>query len=191
MLSFRFRLLRVFKKVFNKHLIRDDYRRHEDLVTFVTITWELIVKGVRPILEVFVTIHEGACEQEVQAPEVVESKDWTCCSHKPEKFVTTQPDRSALIPIRIRHFNNVVHFACYTHCYVTWCPWRRELSPHNACPSSRDAVLVMRYLTPSISPWLNPVKIILPRWKIFTIYVVMVIRYSNYYLFLWFNKYIE
>ena len=62
------------------------------------------------------------------------------CSHKPGCIVTTNPDRSVLITIITWHFQfrpvNVSilhlkyeyrarresHFACYSHCYVTWCP---------------------------------------------------------------------
>ena len=52
------------------------------------------------------------------------------------------------------------HFACYSHCYVTW----RPLATGNCCltmPSSRDAVLVTRYLEAFISKCLNAIKIIL------------------------------
>ena len=67
--------------------------------------------------------------------------DMTYCSHN--------PDRSVLIASITWHFEfhpvNVSilrlkyeccawsesRFACYSHCDVTWCPWPRELSPHN------------------------------------------------------------
>ena len=105
-------------------------------------------------------------------------RDLTYCSHKPECIVTTNPDRSVLIiiitwhfwfypmDVRIPHLNDdhrgrsESHFACYSHCYITWHP----LATGNCCltmPSSRDAVLVTRYLEPFISKCLNAVKIIL------------------------------
>ena len=68
--------------------------------------------------------------------------------------------------VRIPHLNDdhrgrsESHFACYSHCYVTWHP----LATGNCCltmPSSRDAVLVTRYLEPFISKCLNAVKVIL------------------------------
>ena len=68
--------------------------------------------------------------------------------------------------VRISHLNDdhrgrsESHFACYSHCDVTW----RPLATGNCCltmPSSRDAVLVTRYLEPFISKCLNAVKIIL------------------------------
>ena len=67
--------------------------------------------------------------------------------------------------VRIPHLNDdhrgrsESHFACYSHCYVT----RRPLATGNCCltmPSSRDAVLVTRYLEPFISKCLNAIKIL-------------------------------
>ena len=71
--------------------------------------------------------------------------------------------------VRIPHLNDdhrgrsVSHFAYYSHCYVTW----RPLATGYCCltmPSSRDAVLVTRYLEPFISKCLNAVKIILTQY---------------------------
>ena len=58
-------------------------------------------------------------------------------------------------------------FACYSHCYVTWCPLTTGIvtSQH---PSSRDAALVTLYLTALISTCLNVLKIILPQQNVFT-----------------------
>ena len=73
-------------------------------------------------------------------PEGVTPRDLTYCLHKPECIVTTNPDRSVLIPIITWHFQfrpvnvSILHlkydcrawsesrFACYSHCYVTWYP---------------------------------------------------------------------
>ena len=42
------------------------------------------------------------------------------------------------------------HFVFLPHCYVTWCTLMTGIVT-SQCPSSRDAVLVMCYLTPLIS----------------------------------------
>ena len=53
-------------------------------------------------------------------------------------------------------------------------PLLRHVVPLNdgnfrlTCPSLRDATIVMRYLTPWISARLNPLKIILPQYNMFT-----------------------
>ena len=105
-------------------------------------------------------------------PEGVSPMDLTYCSHKPKCIVTTNPDRSVLITIITWHFQfhpvnvSILHlkddyrarsesrFACYAHCYVTWCPLTTGIVA-SQCPSARDAVLVMRYLTPFTSACLN------------------------------------
>ena len=99
-------------------------------------------------------------------------QEGTYCSHKPECIVATNPDRSVLITIMTRQFQScpmnvsILHlkyqylarsesrFACYSHCYVTWCPLTTGVVA-SQFPSSRDAVLVTCYLTPFISPCLN------------------------------------
>ena len=101
--------------------------------------------------------------------------DWTYSSHKPECIVTTNPDRSVLIMIERWHFPDHLvtisnihlkheydarsksRFACYLHCYVTWCPWTTGIVA-SQCPSSRGAALVTRYLIHLISACLNPLK---------------------------------
>ena len=105
-------------------------------------------------------------------------RDLTYYSHKPECIVTTNPDRSVLITIITWHFQlHIVNvsilqlkyeygarsesrFACYSHCYITWCPLTTGIVDPQ-CPSARDAVLVSRYLTPLISACLKPLKRIL------------------------------
>ena len=137
-----------------------------------------IFKGLRPVLEGFVvTMHEGACEIGSQIPRAL---DLTYCSHKPECIVTTNPDRSVLITIITWHFHfrpmnvSILHlkddcrarsesrFACYSHCYVTWCPLATGIVA-SQCPSARDAVLVTRYLTSLISTCLNSFLRFLPQ----------------------------
>ena len=129
-----------------------------------------LFKGLRPVLEGFVVpMHEG-----------VSPRDLTYCSHKPECIGTTNPDRSVLIPIITWHFQfrpvnvSILHlkyeycarsesrFACYPHCYVMWCPLTTGIVA-SQFPSSRDAALVTRYLTPFISAYLNLLKRFLPR----------------------------
>ena len=113
-------------------------------------------------------------------PEGVSPRDLTYCSHKPESIVTTNPDRSVLIPIITWHFQfrpvnvSILHlkydcrarsesrFACYSHCNVTWYPFATGIVA-SQCPSARDAVLVTRYLTPFISVCLNSVLRFLPQ----------------------------
>ena len=145
-----------------------------------------VVKGLRPVLEGFVvTMHEGACETGSQIPRALALGIWRNCSHKPECIVTTNPDRSVLIPIITWHFQfrpvnvSILHlkydcrarsesrFACYSHCYVTWYPLTTGIVA-SQCPSARDAVLVTRYLTPFISVCLNSFSRFLPQWNIFT-----------------------
>ena len=80
----------------------------------------------------------------------------TYCSHKPEYTVTTNHDRSVLITIISWHFQfhrvnvSVIHskygygarsesrFACYSHCYFTWCPLMTGIVA-SQCPSRRCA----------------------------------------------------
>ena len=113
-------------------------------------------------------------------PEGVSPRDLTYCSHKPECIGATNPDRSVLIPTITWHFQfrpvnvSILHlkyeyrarsesrFACYPHCYVTWCPLTTGIVA-SQFPSSRDAALVTRYLTPFISACLNSLKRFLPR----------------------------
>ena len=94
-------------------------------------------------------------------PEGVSPRDLTYCSHKPECIATTNRDRSVLITIITWHFQfrpvnvSILHlkddyharsesrFACYAHCYVTWCPLTTGIVA-SQCPSARDAVLVTR-----------------------------------------------
>ena len=52
-------------------------------------------------------------------------------------------------------------FACYSHCYVTRCHLTTGIVT-SQYPSSRDAALVTRYLTPLISACLNAVRTTLP-----------------------------
>ena len=133
-------------------------------------------KGLRPVLEVFVvTIHEGRVRNRKSNPEGVSPRDMTYCSHKPEWMVTTNPNRSVLITIITWHFQfypvnfSILHlnyehrarsesrFACYSHCYVTWCPLTTGIVA-SQFPPSRDAALVTRYLRPFISASLNSLK---------------------------------
>ena len=117
--------------------------------------------------------------------EGVNPRDLTYCSHKPECIVTTNPDRSVLITIITWHFQfcpvNVSilylkyeyraqsesRFACYSHFYVTWSPLTTGIFA-SQFPSSRDAALVTRYLTPFISACINSLKRFLPQWNMFT-----------------------
>ena len=105
-------------------------------------------------------------------PEGVSPRDLTSCWHKPECIVTTNPSRSVLITIITWHFQfrpmnvSILHlkddyrarsesrFACYAHCYVTWCPLTTGIVA-SQWPSARDAVLVTRYPTPFTSACLN------------------------------------
>ena len=48
-------------------------------------------------------------------------------------------------------------FLCYSHCYVKWCPLPTGIVA-SQCLSARDAALLTRYLTPSISACLKPLK---------------------------------
>ena len=94
-------------------------------------------------------------------PEGVSPRDLMYCSHKPECMVTTNPDSSVSISIITWHFQfhpvnvSILHlkyeyrawsesrFACYSHCYVTWCPLTTGIVA-SQFPSSRDAALVKR-----------------------------------------------
>ena len=135
-------------------------------------------KGLRPVLE-------GRVRNRKSNPKGVSPRDLTYCSHKPECIVTTNPDRSVLITIITWHFQfrpvNVSilylkddyrarsesRFACYSHCYVTWCPLTTGIVA-SQCPSARDAVLETRYITPFISTCLNSFLRFLPQENIFT-----------------------
>ena len=107
-------------------------------------------------------------------------RDLTYCSHKPECIVTTNPDTSVLITIITWHFQfrpvnvSILHlkddyrarsesrFACYAHCYVTWWPLTTGIVASQG-PSTTDAVLVTRYLTPFTSACLNSFLRFLPQ----------------------------
>ena len=125
-------------------------------------------KGLRPVLEGFVvTMREGACKTGSQIPRALARWILTYCSYKPECIVTTNPDRSVLIAIITWHFQfcpvnvSILHFtyeyrarieglfACYSHCYVTCCPLATGIVA-SQFPSSRDDVVVTRYLKPFI-----------------------------------------
>ena len=113
-------------------------------------------------------------------PEGVSPRDLTYCSHKPECIVTTNLDRSVLIRIITWHLQfrpvnvSILHlkddyrarsegrFACYSHCYVTWCPLMTGIVA-SQCPSAWDAVLVTRYLMHFISACLNSFVRFLPK----------------------------
>ena len=142
----------------------------EIIYIYIYIYIYTLFKGLRPVLEGFVvTMHEGACETGSQTG-----------NRKPECIVTTNPDRSVLIPIITWHFQfrpmnvSILHlkydcrarsesrFACYSHCYVTWYPLTTGIVA-SQCPSARDAVLVTRYLTPFISVCLNSFLRFLPQ----------------------------
>ena len=116
----------------------------------------IIFKGLRPVLEGFVvTMHESTCETRSQIPTAL------AFGHKPECMVTTNPNRSVLITIITWHFQfhpvivsiphlkyeyrarSESHFACYSHCYVTWCPIMTGIVA-SQFPLSRDAALVTR-----------------------------------------------
>ena len=118
-------------------------------------------------------------------PEGVIPRDMTYCSHKPVCMMTTNSDWSVLITIITSHFQ--VHpvnasilclkyeycarsesrFACYSHCYVTWCPLTTGIVT-SQFPPSRDAALVTRYFLPFISACFNSLKRFLPQQNIFT-----------------------
>ena len=105
--------------------------------------------------------------------------------NKPECMVTTNPDRSVLITFITCHFEfhavnvSILHlkyeyrarsesrFACYPHCYVTWCPLMTGIVA-SQFPSSRDAALMTCFLRPFISACLNSWKRFLLKQNIFT-----------------------
>ena len=99
-----------------------------------------IYKGFRPVLRGGCCHNaQGCVRNRTSNPEDDKSRDLTYCSHKPEWFVTANPERSVLITIITWnlqfHLVNVYilhwkykygprsesRFACYPHCYVTWC----------------------------------------------------------------------
>ena len=87
---------------------------------------------------------------------------WLPVSHAPSCIVTTNPDRSVLITIITWHFQfrpvNVSifhlkydyrarsesHFACYSHCYVTWYPLTTGIVIFQIWRSSRHSRLPHR-----------------------------------------------
>ena len=112
---------------------------NEDLQTPGS-TLSLLLKGLRPVLEVCCHNKRGRIRNRKTNPEGVSPRDLTYCSHNPECIVTTNPYRSVLITIITWHFQflpanaSILHlkyecrarndkrFACYSHCYVTCCP---------------------------------------------------------------------
>ena len=84
------------------------------------------------------------------------------------RIVTTNPDRSVLIPIITWHFSfqsvnvdilnlnfeygtrNESRFACYSHCYVTWCPLTKGRCARDALPQAFD-IGVFKYVNNSIT----------------------------------------
>ena len=110
-------------------------------------------------------MYEGACETGSQIPRALAPGIWHTV--RTECIVTTNPDRSVLITIITWHFQfrpmnvNTLHLkyecrarsesrvACYSHCYVTLCPLTTG-TVASQFPSSRDAALVTRYLTPHV-----------------------------------------
>ena len=56
------------------------------------------------------------------------------------------------------------HFACYSHCYITWCPLTTGIVA-SQFPSSRDAALVTCYITPFMSACLDLLKRFLPQYS--------------------------
>ena len=77
------------------------------------LLWCRQFKGLRPVLEVFVTMHKSAGETGSQM---------TYCSHKPECIVTTSPDRSVVIAILTWHFQfrSINFFILSTGCNVAF-----------------------------------------------------------------------
>ena len=113
-----------------------------------------------PLSRFVVTVHEGACEQEVRS---------RGCSHIPECMVTAHTHRSVIITIVTCHFpfylvnfttkceygvQRESRFACFSHYCVTWCLLTTGIVD-SQCSSSKDAVLVTRQPTPLISACLN------------------------------------
>ena len=142
-------------------------------------------KGLRPVLGgggggCCCHNARGRVRNRKSNPEGVSPRDLTYCSHKPECIVTTNPDGSVLITIITWHLQfrpvnvSILHlkddyrarsesrFACYSHCYVTWCPLTTGIVA-SQCPSARGAVLVRRYLMHFISACLNSFLRFLPQ----------------------------
>ena len=117
-------------------------------------------------------------------PEADRPRYLTYCSHKPDCIGTTKPDRSVLITIIKWHFQFHSVNVCNLHVKgtyvleardvthappivnITWCPLTGIVA--SRYPSSRNAVLVRRCLTPLLSACLNMVKATLPQQNIFT-----------------------
>ena len=158
------------------------YKMHEIYIFIfpqINSAWEGF-KGLRPVLEGFCCHNAWGCVRNRKSnPEADRPRDLTYCSHKPECIVTASPDRLVLITVITWHFQfhimnvSILHlryeygarskscFACYSLCYVMWCPLAMGIVI-SQCPLARDAALVTRYLTPLISVSLKPLKIILP-----------------------------
>ena len=113
-------------------------------------------------------------------PEAVRLRDGTYFSHKPKCIVPTKPNRLFLMTIISWYFQlqplnvgilclkdkfgawNESHFACCSHCYVTWCSLTTGIVA-SQCLLSRDAVLVTCYPTPLILACFNAQKTIRPQ----------------------------
>ena len=142
-------------------------------VTYV-MAWSQVVscvflKGLGPVLEGFVvTMHEGACETQARVH----------CDNKPRQ-ISLNHDYNVWyfqfhpVNVSILHLKDDYRaqsesrFACYSHCYVTWCPLTTGIVA-SQCPSARDAVLETRYITPFISTCLNSFLRFIPQENIFT-----------------------
>ena len=101
----------------------------------------------------------------------VSPRDLTYCSHKSVCIVTTNPGGSVLIafiscyfqfrPVNVSilylrcqyHARSESRFACFSQCYVTWCPLTTGIVTSQFPP--RDAALATRHLTHFILACLN------------------------------------
>ena len=157
-----------------------------------------LFEGLRSVLEGFVvTMHEGACEQEVVKP-----RDLTHSSHKLECIGTTNSDRSVIIAITVKHFQfhlvnvNILHlhyeygstnesrFACCSHYYVTWCPLTTGIVA-SQCPSLGTATLVTRSLHTFNIGVFKSVKRIVPQQNISTMKLHIKLKVVMLFLHIW------
>ena len=139
---------------------------------------DVIVKGLWPVMEGFVVaMQEGACEQEVkywgclaEGFDALFTQTWVHRDNKPQQISL---NRDYIMTFQFHLMNvSILHlkyqygarsesrFACYSHCYVMWCPLTMKFVDLQ-CPSSRDAALMTCYLTPLILACLNLLKRIL------------------------------
>ena len=118
--------------------------------------WLMVLfNGLRSVLEGFiVTVYKVPCKTKSN-PRTVRMRDWMYCSHKPECIVTTNMVVQCGACSESR-------FTCSFHCYVTWCSLTMAIVASKYL-SSRDVVVVMRYLIPCFFMCLIVVKIILPQ----------------------------